>query len=105
LQGCVDVVDFCLVNIAFGFALVNHLQIVFLDPAVLGQDHFDLFSGKNADKHLATVFVGGHSFLYMLEKVGIISKAISLLDDNGSAGRIDFRVNWFDTGLETTEIC
>jgi hypothetical protein len=41
----------------------------------------------------------------MLEKVGIISKAISLLDDNGSAGRIDFRVNWFDTGLETTEIC
>ena len=51
LQVGVDVVDDTLVDIALEFALVEHVQVVFLQTAFLGDGHFHLFAGQHADEH------------------------------------------------------
>ena len=51
LQVGVDIVDDTLVDIALEFALVEHVQVVFLQTAFLGDGHFHLLAGQHADEH------------------------------------------------------
>jgi hypothetical protein len=64
LQGRVNIVNLGFVNIAFGLGLLQHLHIVFLHCAVLGQDDLNLFLRQDTDKHLPAFFNSHNSLFY-----------------------------------------
>jgi len=50
--------DVAFVDVAFGLGLVDHLNVVFVDLALFGDDYLNLFSRQYGDEHLLPFFLG-----------------------------------------------
>ena len=61
LQISIDVVNDAPVDVALDFFLVEHVEIIFFEHAVIGEGDFHLFTGEDADIHAASA--GGTALL------------------------------------------